>query len=81
MKINFKIVGPDTQYKKYLVSEINKYELSDYITFSDPIYSINEKIKLFSKSKYFILPSYDEADSMALKETFVWGANNNYKGL
>ena len=73
LKINLKIVGPDTQYKKYLVSEINKYELSDYITFSDPIYSINDKIKLFSKSKYFILPSYDEADSMALKESLSYG--------
>lgn len=71
--INLKIVGPKTQYKKYLISKIKEYELGDYITFNDPVYELNDKINLFNRSKYFILPSYDEADSMALKEALSYG--------
>ena len=56
-----------------MISKIKEYELGDYITFNDPVYELNDKINLFNRSKYFILPSYDEADSMALKEALSYG--------
>ncbi len=73
LNIELKIVGPRSDYENYLLSKIKEFKLGDFIRFEDAIYRYDEKIKLFSKSDYFILPSYDEADSVAIKESISFG--------
>lgn len=73
LNIQLKIVGPKSDYEDYLLSKIKEFNLSDSVLLEDPIYESNEKLKLFSETDYFILPSYDEADSIAIKEAVSFG--------
>ena len=73
LNISLKIVGPNSSYESLLNNLINKYSLTDNIKIKGPIYTLEEKKKLFSENDFLILPSYDEADSMVLKEAISSG--------
>jgi len=72
-KVNLNIVGPKSAHCDYLKTIVKKYEIDNYVKFLPAIYEMSEKKILFNKNDYFILPSYDEADSVAVKEAL---ANN-----
>ena len=73
LKIKLNIVGPKNDYENFLFSKVKDYGLEDFISFKDGIFDDKGKIELFSESDYFILPSYDEADSIAIKEAVSFG--------
>ena len=70
--VNLNIVGPKSSHCDYLKTIVEKYKIDNQVKFTPAIYEMSEKI-LFNKNDYFILPSYDEADSVAIKEAL---ANN-----
>tara|TARA_B100001250_G_C19793300_1_gene787565 strand:+ start:534 stop:1589 length:1056 start_codon:yes stop_codon:yes gene_type:complete len=67
------IIGPDSNYKKILKREILNNSLQNYITLKEPIYEFEKKRNEIIQSDFFILPSFDEADSMAIKESLSAG--------
>lgn len=71
--ITLKIVGPNSLYENELKNLIKKYSLNDIIELEGPEYLIEKKNKLFSEHHFLILPSYDEADSLVLKESLSFG--------
>ena len=71
--IFFRLVGPESKYGEQLKKKILENKLEKYVSIEGPIYNLEKKIELFSDSDFFILPSYDEADSMALKESVAYG--------
>jgi glycosyltransferase involved in cell wall biosynthesis len=73
LNITLKIVGPKSSHENYLENLIKKYSLADNIKIEGPIYTLQEKNKLFSENDFLVLPSYDEADSMVLKEAVSFG--------
>ena len=72
-QINLEVIGPNSKYKEEFKREINKNSLQSHIFLKDPVYDINEKKKIIIESDFFLLPSYDEADSMAIKESLSNG--------
>lgn len=68
------IVGPSEHYYltkiKNLVIDLG---LTSFVSFLEPIYDEQEKINLLSSHDIFLLPSYEEADSIALKESLACG--------
>jgi len=71
--IFFRLVGPDSKYGETLKKRIKEEKIEKYISIEEPVYELEKKIELFVNSDFFILPSYDEADSMALKESLAYG--------
>ena len=67
------IVGPKSEFLDMLKNKVSKLKLEKYIFFEKPVYEESEKRKYYIKSDFFILPSYDEADSMAIKESIGHG--------
>lgn len=65
------IAGPDEKgYKKQIDQLINLYSLNDAVTFTGFI-SGNSKLNILKSSDIFILPSYQEGDSIAVKEALA----------
>lgn len=73
LNIKLKIVGPNSEHAKYVISKIQEFDLNDHISLHDPVYNHDEKKKIFQEADFFVLPSYDEADSVALKESISFG--------
>ncbi len=72
-KIFLQIIGPKSKYGDEIEKKIKDHNLENEISISGPIYDPVEKITLYDKFDFFILPSKDEADSVALKESLVCG--------
>tara|TARA_B100001564_G_C20624687_1_gene664097 strand:+ start:423 stop:1508 length:1086 start_codon:yes stop_codon:yes gene_type:complete len=72
-KISLQIIGPKSKYGDEIEKKIKDLNLENEISISGPIYDPAEKIILYDKFDFFILPSQDEADSVALKESLVFG--------
>ena len=72
--IKFMIVGPGTKDNiNKLKNKIKKLELDAFFEIRESINSINQKKALFRETDIFILPSKDEADSIAIKEALASG--------
>ncbi len=64
----FEITGPgELKYINIIVKLIKSYKLSEKVFVEKPK-KINEKIEYLKTGSVFILPSFEEADSIALKE-------------
>tara|TARA_A100001234_G_scaffold221061_1_gene235672 strand:- start:212 stop:1303 length:1092 start_codon:yes stop_codon:yes gene_type:complete len=72
-KIYLKIIGPDSDFYNEIKNDIKKQKLEELISFENAVYKLKEKRKYYALSDFFILPSYDEADSMAIKESISNG--------
>ncbi len=72
-KIFLKIIGPKSKFGDEIEKKIKELNLENEISISGPIYDQAEKKILYDSFDFFILPSKDEADSVALKESLVCG--------
>ena len=67
-EFSFEITGPgDNSYIENLKSLIKRYSLENKVKYNYPIYREN-KIEYLKHNDVFILPSFEEGDSIALKE-------------
>ena len=67
-KYTFEITGPgEIDYTSKINKIIKKYLINDYVAMLSPKKGI-EKIKYLQEADVFVLPSYEEGDSIALKE-------------
>ena len=67
-EFTFEITGPgDDQYIYKLKHLIRKYSLEKFVNYNNPVYK-KEKIPYLQKHDVFVLPSFEEGDSIALKE-------------
>ena len=67
-EFTFEITGPgDNQYIDRLNQLIQKHSLEKYVNYNNPVYK-KEKIPYLQKHDVFVLPSFEEGDSIALKE-------------
>jgi len=81
-KIKIEIVGPaESGYLDKLKELINKLGVNNRVVFSQPIYSIKDKIRKIDSCKIFILPSKREGMPQSLIEAMARGkiviASNN----
>lgn len=68
------IVGPsDEAYLKKIHNLINSLNLNSYVSILEPVFDDMQKINIFNNHDIFLLPSYEEADSIALKEALACG--------
>ena len=68
------IIGPaDKTYFNKIINLINKLKLHDYIKIFDPIFDETLKARYLSQQDIFVLPSFEEADSVSLKEALALG--------
>ena len=73
LNYSFEIVGPgETKYIEKIKSLINNYSLNEYVKLMPPKQR-NENINYLNTVDIFILPSYEEGDSIALKEAMALG--------
>lgn len=77
-KFVLKIVGPantkeDIKYLNKLKFLTNKLGLNSRVKFYDPISQDKEKSKIINEANIFVLPSLQEGDSVALKESVLHG--------
>ena len=69
----FEITGPgESKYVDIIKNIIKESNLEQKVNLRSPI-NRNEKIKYLSNSDIFILPSFEEGDSIALKEALAAG--------
>ncbi|WP_440937999.1 glycosyltransferase [Candidatus Pelagibacter sp.] len=67
-EFTFEITGPgEKKYINDLKMMIQKYSLEKFVAYNEPIYR-EKKIPYLEKHDVFILPSFEEGDSIALKE-------------
>ena len=67
-EFTFEITGPgENKYIKDLKMMIKKYSLEKFVFYNSPVYD-EKKISYLEKHDVFILPSFEEGDSIALKE-------------
>ena len=67
-KYQFEITGPGKHQTIQKIKKlINENSLNGKVNYNEPIYD-DEKINYLKKHDVFILPSYEEGDSIALKE-------------
>ena len=72
-KFCFEITGPgQTEYVDYIKKRIIEYNISEYVKLVKPIFD-KEKITYLKNADVFILPSFEEGDSIALKEAISIG--------
>lgn len=72
--VKFIIVGPGKKKNiEELKDKIKKLKLDKVVEIRDSINSTDQKNTLFSEIDVFILPSEDEADSVAIKEALASG--------
>jgi glycosyltransferase involved in cell wall biosynthesis len=70
----FEIVGPkEEDYAKKLEHLASSMHIENKITFSEPIYNINDKIKKIDSSKIYVLASRVEGMPQGLVEAMVRG--------
>jgi poly(glycerol-phosphate) alpha-glucosyltransferase len=68
------IVGPgDNFYLKKLRSLADNLKINSYLKILPPIYDAKSKLKILKDFDIFLLPSSEEADSIALKEALTSG--------
>jgi glycosyltransferase involved in cell wall biosynthesis len=68
------IVGPgDEVYIAKIRSLINSLNLNSYVSILEPVFGNMQKINIFNNHDIFLLPSFEEADSIALKEALAYG--------
>ena len=68
------IVGPcDDTYLKKIHNLINSLNLNSYVSILNPVFDDMQKINIFNNHDIFLLPSFEEADSVALKEALACG--------
>jgi len=74
IQFELKIIGPGTiDYINQIMNLVKKYKLQNNVKILDPIFDIEKKINFLKKEDFFILPSLEEADSVALKEALALG--------
>ena len=72
--VKFIIVGPSTQKNfNQLKNKIKKLKVESFVEIKNSINTIEQKTTLFEEIDAFILPSKDEADSIAIKESLASG--------
>jgi len=72
--IKFIFVGPSTNYNlNQLKDKIKKLRLEKFVELRNEIETMEEKNSMFTEVDVFILPSSDEADSVAIKESIASG--------
>ena len=72
-KFHFEITGPgEENYVNYIKNKINEYDISNYVKLIKPIFN-KEKIAYLKQADVFVLPSFEEGDSIALKEAISIG--------
>jgi len=59
--------GGDKDYVRNLTNLISEFNIANDVTFIGPVYG-DDKLFLLSSSDIFILPSFQEGDSVAIKE-------------
>jgi len=68
------IIGPGNKtYVNKIINLINKLKLYDHIKILNPIYDETLKARFLNQQDIFVLPSFEEADSVALKEALALG--------
>ena len=73
-KYSLSIVGPGNQaHLKEVYDLIDNLKLNSYVKVFKPVFNEIDKISFFNDSDIFILPSHEEADSIALKESLACG--------
>ena len=73
LNFNFEITGPgEDDYIKKIKNLINEYSLNNIVSLLPPK-KREEKINYLKNIDVFILPSYEEGDSIALKEAMSLG--------
>jgi len=71
---NFNFVGPISKKdSNILLKKINNLNLNDLINIFPEVRDINDKNRVFLQNDVFILPSFDEADSLSIKEAISAG--------
>lgn len=72
--VKFIIVGPGNKKNlNDLKNKVEKFNLENFVEIRNSINSISQKNSLFKEIDVFILPSEDEADSVAIKEALASG--------
>ena len=70
-EFSFEITGPaSVQYLKKIKKMIKSFNLEQKVNINNPIYG-DKKYSYLKKHDLFILPSYEEGDSIALKEALA----------
>ena len=73
-RFHITIVGPgQLHYINKLNKRIKLLNLLKYVKILAPIYKTEQKINLLRKCSFFFLTSYEEADSIAIKEAMACG--------
>ena len=68
---DFEITGPgEVKYLRKIKDMINKFDIQNYVVMYPPKIG-NEKIRYLQNADIFILPSFEEGDSIALKEAMA----------
>lgn len=68
------IIGPgDSFYLKKIQILIHKLQINSYVKILPPIFDEKSKLKVLKDYDIFLLPSFEEADSIALKEALACG--------
>jgi glycosyltransferase involved in cell wall biosynthesis len=71
---NFNFVGPiSKEGSNTLMKKINNLNLNNLVNVFPEVRDFNDKIRIFSQNDVFILPSFDEADSLSIKEAISSG--------
>jgi glycosyltransferase involved in cell wall biosynthesis len=74
IQFELKIIGPGIiDYINKIKNLVKKYKLLNNVKILDPIFDMEKKINFLKKEDFFILPSFEEADSVALKEALALG--------
>mgnify|MGYP006075001051 CR=1 FL=1 len=72
-KFQFEITGPgEKKYVNFIKKKIESLNLNKKVVLNKPIFR-ESKIKYLSSADVFILPSFEEGDSIALKEAMASG--------
>ena len=72
--IKFIFVGPINHFNLIrLKDKIKKFQLEKFVELRGEIHTIEQKNSMFSEVDVFVLPSSDEADSIAIKESIASG--------
>ena len=76
-KICLNVYGPvdekNISYFKKLRELVDNLNLNEHVFFHKPVFNLKTKIKIFRDHDIFILSSYQEADSVACKESIAKG--------
>lgn len=69
--ISFNIYGPSNrEFKNKLIELVQKLELTNFVNIFPGVFG-KKKFEILSEHDIFLLPSHDEADSVAIKESLL----------